>query len=142
VADLRPVSHSGYSTPSISLDKCGSGLARRDLAVVQKHEVNVAVRVQFRAAVTADGDERERRKLLCACGDKLLRAASQRCRNSASRIAARAWQISRPAHARAMLQFEPVRLDLEEAFVACEPFRRVAVRAVTAAAPWHQLQFF
>ena len=38
--------------------------ARRDLAVVQKHEVNVAVRVQFRAAVTADGDERERRKLL------------------------------------------------------------------------------
>jgi hypothetical protein len=31
------------------------------------------------------------------------------------------------APAGAMLQFEPVRLDLEEAFVAREPFRRVAV---------------
>ncbi len=39
-------------------------LVRRDLAVVQKHEVNVAVRIQFRAAVTADGHERERRKFL------------------------------------------------------------------------------
>jgi len=27
-----------------------------------------------------------------------------------------------------MLQFEPVRLNLEEAFVTGEPFRRIAVR--------------
>ena len=38
--------------------------ARRDLAVVQKHEVNVAVRVQLAAAVTADGHQRQRRKFL------------------------------------------------------------------------------
>ena len=70
--------------------------ACRDLAVVQKHEVNVAVRVQFRPAVTADGDERERRKFLLRLRRQTVARPSHRCRNSASRMAARAWQISRP----------------------------------------------
>ncbi len=61
---FRPMSQSGYKMPSINLDRYGSGLLRRDLAVVQKHEINVAVRIQLRAAITADGDERERRKFL------------------------------------------------------------------------------
>ena len=102
--------------------------ARRDLAVVQKHEVNVAVRIQFRAAVTADGDERERRKLLLrlrrqTVSRRVPKMPQQRVKDRRARLADFA-----PAHAGTMLQFEPVRLDLEKAFVACELFRRVAVR--------------
>ena len=52
---------------------------------------------------------------------------SQRCLSSASKIAARAWQISRPVRTGAMLQFQPVRLHLEKIFVAREFFRRRGV---------------
>ncbi len=102
--------------------------ARRDLAVVQKHEVNVAVRIQFRAAVTADGDERERRKLLLRL--RRQTALGLRPKMPQQRVKDRRARLTdfAPAHAGTMLQFEPVRLDLEEAFVACESFRRVAVR--------------
>ena len=76
------MSHSGYSTPSISLDRYGQRLARGDLAVVQKHEVNVAVRIQFRAAITADGDQRQRRKFLLRLGRQA--AARGRSRDAAT----------------------------------------------------------
>ena len=39
---------------------------RRDLAGVQEHEINVAVRIEFRAAVTAQRHQCQRRKLLLA----------------------------------------------------------------------------
>ena len=84
---FRPMSHSGYSTPSMSLDRCGSGRLRRDLAVVQKHEVNVAVRVQFRAAITADGHQRQRREFLL----RLRRQAAFRLRPTDAATARRGW---------------------------------------------------
>ena len=36
----------------------------RNLPVVQEHEINVAVRIQLRAPVAADGHQRQRRKFL------------------------------------------------------------------------------
>ena len=47
-----------------------------------------------------------------------------------------------PARAGAMLQFEPVRFNLEEAFVAREFFRRVAVRRRWQTLPGVGFNFF
>ena len=63
----------------------------------------------------------------CACGDRLPlrlrpKMPQQRVKDCRARLADFA-----PAHAGAMLQFEPVRLDLEKALVAGEFFRRIAV---------------
>ena len=46
------------------------------------------------------------------------------------------------ARAGAMLQFEPVRFDLEKAFVARELFRRVAVRRRRQTRPGVGFNFF
>ena len=73
--------------------RLGSG---HDLAVVQKHEVNVAVRIQFRAAVTADGHQREGRKFLLRLRGQAVFGRIPKMPQQPSRIAARARQISHP----------------------------------------------
>ena len=102
--------------------------AHRNLAIVQKHEIDVAVRIQFPAAITANGHQREWRKLLLR-----LRGQTTPCRFP--KVLQQRVEHCRPCLAdfesvptAAMFQFEPVRLDFEEAFVTCELFRRVAGR--------------
>jgi len=83
------------------------------LAVVQKHEVNVAVRIQFRAAITPMAMSASGGNSFCACGDKppapipkgaaITRRALPR---APGRFCAR--------RAAAMQQLEPVRFNLEK----------------------------
>ncbi len=101
--------------------------ARHHLAVVQKHEVNVAVRIQFRAAIAADGHQREGRKFL-------LRLRRQARARRFPKMPQQLVQHRRPrpadfasARAGAMLHFQPVRLDLEKTLVARKFFRRGGV---------------
>ncbi len=95
---------------------------------MQKHEINVAERIQFRAPVTADGHERERRKFLLRLRRKarfrhLPKMPQQRVQH---RRARRANFLS--ARAPAMLDFYPVRFHLEKRLVTRELPRRVAGR--------------
>src|SRR6185295_3400039 len=46
------------------LGQVGQRLVGGDLPVVQEHEIDVTVRVQLGAAITADGDQGERREFL------------------------------------------------------------------------------
>ena len=66
------MSQSGYKHAVNQFGEIRQRLADGDLAVVQKHEVNVAVRIQFRAAITADGHERDRRKFLLRLRRQIL----------------------------------------------------------------------
>ena len=102
VADLQADVPQRIQHAVNQLGQIGQRLARRDLAVVQKHEINVAVRIQFRAAITADGHQRQRRKFLLRLRPTgCSRAVSQRCRSSASSIAARPGKFRvRPRRAR------------------------------------------
>ena len=89
-----------------------------DLPAVEEHEVNVAVRIEFRPAVTADGHQRQRRKLLAgllgqAGLGRVPEVAQQRVEDGRARMA-----DFEPASAGAMAQLEPVRFHLEESFVA------------------------
>jgi len=100
------------------------GLAGHDLVLMQEHEINVAVRVQFRPAITADGHEGDR-------GEFLLRLKRKRADRRVPKIFDQHIQDARatPAdtdavRAGAMQQFQAVGLDLEEIFVARELFRR------------------
>ena len=102
--------------------------ARRNLAVVQKHEVNVAVRVQLAAAVTANRHQRQRRKFLLrprrqAALGRFPEMPQQRVEHRRAALA-----NLTPASARTVQQFEPVRLHLEKTLVARELFRRVGVQ--------------
>ena len=95
-----------------------------DLPFVQKHEINVAVRIQLRAAEAADGHQRDRWKfLLRRRGQIFLRrppqVLQQRVQNRRARLADFAATRAGP-----VLQLEPVRLDFEKIFVAREFFRR------------------
>ena len=116
--------------------------ARRNLAVVQEHEVNVAVRVQLAAAVTADRDQRQRRKFLlrlrrqAALGrfPKMLQQRVEHRRAAPANLA--------PAAAGTVQQFEPVRLHLEKSLVARELFRRVGFRRQGQTFPGVRFDFF
>ena len=88
-----------------------------DLPAVQEHEVNVAVRIQLRAAVAADGHQRQLRKLLAGLlGQAGLggvpQVAQQRVEDRGARVA-----DFEAAGAGAMLQLEPVRFHFEEGLV-------------------------
>jgi hypothetical protein len=111
--------------PSISRPDTAAA-CRRTPALVQEHEINVAVRIQLRAAKTADGHQRDRRKfLLRRRGDwpsPRPQMAQQRVQHRRAGLADFA-----AVRAGAVLQLEPVRLDLEKFFVARELFRRVAL---------------
>ena len=106
-----------------------SPAARDHLAVVQKHEINVAVRIEFRAAVAADGDERER-------GEFLLGLRGQGVLGGVPEIAQHHVKDRGPrqadgaaAAARAVEQFQPVGFDLEKRLVARQfLLRRLARR--------------
>ena len=63
--------------------------------VVQEHEIDVAVRIEFAPAVAADGHQRQGRKLVLDPARNLGRR-SHSARSSTSSMAARAWQISSP----------------------------------------------
>ena len=66
--------------------------AGHHLAVVQEHEIDVAVRIQFGAAVAADGDEGERREFLLRLGGEAAlggvpEIAQQHVENCGARLA-------------------------------------------------------
>ena len=128
MADLQPDVPQRIQHAVNQLGQIRQRLVRRDLAVVQKHEVNVAVRIQLRAAVTADGHQRQRRKFLLrlrrqAAFRRLPQMPQQRVQHRRAAGADFA-----PARARAMPQFEPVRLDLEKTLVARQFLGGGAVR--------------
>ena len=90
------------------------------LPAVQEHEVNVAVRIQLRAAIPADGHQRQLRELLAGLlGQAGLggfpQVAQQRVENRGARVA-----DFEAAGAGAMLELEPVRFHLEEGLVTSQ----------------------
>ncbi len=107
------------------LGQVGEWFARRDLAFVQKHEVNVAVRIQFRAAIAADGHQRQWRKLLLRPGRKAaLRGLPEVPQHGVEHRGARPADFP-PIRAAVVPQFEPVRFHLEKALATRKPFAGV-----------------
>jgi len=100
----------------------------RDLAEVQKHEINVAVRIQFCAAVATDGHQRDGRKLFLRlrrkAGTRVVPKVPQQFVED-GRAGLADFQTAGPA---VMLQLQPVGLDLEKTLVTRELLRRVAPR--------------
>ena len=67
------------------------------LTFVQEQQVNVAVRIQFAAAVAAEGHDRDGRKLLARLGRECVHGRGpQRADDAVNAAADRAWQTSRP----------------------------------------------
>ena len=89
-----------------------------DLPIVQEHEINVAVRVEFRPPITANGHQRQLRKfflrLLGQAGfGRVPQVTQQYVENAGAPLANLA-----PAGPRSMRDFQPMRLDLEEGLIA------------------------
>ena len=87
------------------------------LPVVQEHEVDVAVRIELRPAVAADGHQRQLRKLLPRLFGQAALAASHKM--AQQRVEDRGARVAdfQAAGAGAMQQLEPVRFHLEEGLV-------------------------
>ena len=125
VADLQADVPKRIQHPINQLGKVGERFAGGHLAVVQKHEINVAVRIQFRAAITADGHQRQRWKFLLGLRRQTAAGGHpempQQCVQHGR---------ARPADfassgAAAMPQLEPVRFHLEKTLAPGEPFRGI-----------------
>src|SRR5438132_285057 len=105
-----------------------SSRPRRDLAVVQKHEVNVAMRIELRPAITTNGDQCDRgefflrlfRQVLPGCLPKM---PQQQIQDSGAAPAGFQAPCSGP-----MQHLNPVRLDLQEGFVASQFLLRLPPR--------------
>ena len=92
---------------------------------MQEHEINVAVRIQFRATKTTDGHQRDRREFFLP-GQFRHRRVPQMPQEPVEDCGAGLADFH-AVRAGAVQQLQPVRLDLEEVFVARELFRRRGV---------------
>src|SRR5437870_5235599 len=88
------------------------------LAVVEKHKIDVAVRVQFGPAITADGYQIERWKLLSALVGKAGFGRSPQIAEQNIDQGGAAPANLTPTRSGAMEDFQPVRLDFEEIAIA------------------------
>lgn len=101
--------------------------ARRDLAVVQEHKIDIAERIEFGAAITADGDEGKRWKFLLRLGgERAARGLPEVLEQGIQDSGAAAANLE-PPRAAPMQYFEPVGLDAKERLITCKIIRESAV---------------
>ena len=92
---------------------------------MQEHEINVAVRIEFRPAKAADGHERDGKggERTGVFGHRFVpQMSQQRVQNGGARLA-----NFTSVRAAAMQQLQTVRLDFEKIFVTRQLFRRRGV---------------
>ena len=107
----------------------GQGLVpRHDLALVQEHEIDVAERVKFRPAITADGHQRELRKFLLRLrGKSVFHGLPHVAQQDVHERRARPTDFQ-PTRARAVQYLQPVGFHLEKGFIPRQFLRRQAAR--------------
>ena len=113
----QAVGHGGQSGMNFS--------ARHQIAVMQKHDVNVAVGIKFTSSIPADGDQREGRDFsrigLPQVRDRFQNVAQRDVQDGGARLTDFA-----ATAARAMENLQPVRFNFEEIFVARQFLGRLA----------------
>src|SRR6266436_5236569 len=104
------------------------GAIANKLPVMQDHEIDVAVRIEFRTPITANRRKRQLRKFLLSRLGKIRfggvpKIAQENVKNRGSTPA-----NMQPASPGPMKNFEPMRFDLEESLISRQFLRRQATR--------------
>ena len=97
------------------------------VGVVQKQEVDVALRIQFAAAVAADGHQGESGRRSSRFHPRVVLDGFQNGTQQHVQHGRSCPANFAPAGAGTVEDFEPVRLDLEEIFVARQFLRGLAI---------------